>query len=150
MLLIVTLTQYSAVGDRGVRLNTSEEVHLPLYEKPFCTNLINRIKNGPGFFTEEYTQEEKKEFFTFLFKYEPWSKLDTKQKKETLSSPGGYTRSCCVSQHTSIFIINHFGEKFSATDNDILQRFGKVFEQTYTRFLDLQKAEAQARESQIN
>ena len=31
----------------------------------------------------------------------------------------------------------------------ILQRFAKVFEQTYTRFLDLQKAEAQARESQI-
>src|SRR5579871_431205 len=31
----------------------------------------------------------------------------------------------------------------------LLERFGKVFEQTYTRFLDLQKAEAQARESQI-
>ena len=30
-----------------------------------------------------------------------------------------------------------------------LKRFGKVFEQTYTRFLDLQKAEAQAREAQI-
>ena len=30
-----------------------------------------------------------------------------------------------------------------------LLRFAKVFEQTYTRFLDLQKAEAQARESQI-
>jgi hypothetical protein len=28
-------------------------------------------------------------------------------------------------------------------------RFGKVFEQAYTRFLDLQKAEAQAREAQI-
>lgn len=33
--------------------------------------------------------------------------------------------------------------------HDIFKRFGKVFEQTYTRFLDLQKAEAQARESQI-
>ena len=32
---------------------------------------------------------------------------------------------------------------------DILERFAKVFEQTYTRFLDLQKAEAQAREAQI-
>ena len=30
-----------------------------------------------------------------------------------------------------------------------LKRFAKVFEQTYTRFLDLQKAEAQAREAQI-
>jgi len=32
---------------------------------------------------------------------------------------------------------------------DIFKRIGKVFEQTYTRFLDLQKAEAQARESRI-
>ena len=32
---------------------------------------------------------------------------------------------------------------------NIFLRFAKVFEQTYTRFLDLQKAEAQARESQI-
>jgi len=133
----------------GGTADTSEEVHLPLYEEPFCNNLINRIKNSPGFFTEEYTQQEKKDFFTFLFNHEPWSKLDAEQKKEILSSPGGYTRSCCVSNHTSIFIINHFGEKFSAADNDILKRFGKVFEQTYTRFLDLQKAEAQAREAQI-
>ena len=33
--------------------------------------------------------------------------------------------------------------------HDIFKRFATVFEQTYTRFLDLQKAEAQAREAQI-
>ena len=32
---------------------------------------------------------------------------------------------------------------------DIVLRFAKVFEQTYTRFLDLQKAEAQAREAKL-
>ena len=31
----------------------------------------------------------------------------------------------------------------------ICARFAAVFEQTYTRFLDLQKAESQAREAQI-
>src|SRR5688572_15338049 len=133
----------------GGTADTSEEVHVPLYEKPFYTNLINRIKNAPGFFTEEYTEIEKKDFFTFLLKHEPWSKLEAKEKKEILSRPGGYTRSCLVSQHTSIFIINQFGEKFSAADNDILQRFGKVFEQAYKRFLDLEKAEAQAKEARL-
>ena len=34
--------------------------------------------------------------------------------------------------------------------HSIFKRFAKVFEQTYTRFLDLKKAEAQAREAQIN
>jgi hypothetical protein len=33
--------------------------------------------------------------------------------------------------------------------HDIFMRFGKVFDQTYTRFIDLQKAEAQAKEAQI-
>ncbi len=33
--------------------------------------------------------------------------------------------------------------------HDVFKRFAAVFEQTYTRFLDLQKAEAQARESQV-
>ena len=33
--------------------------------------------------------------------------------------------------------------------HDIFKRFAAVFDQTYTRFLDLQKAEAQAREAQI-
>ncbi len=133
----------------GGTANTSEEVHIPRFEKPFYTNLIKGIKNGQEFFTEEYTQQEKKEFFTHLFKHQPWSDLSSKEKKEILSSPGGYARSCCVLENTSIFIINHFGKKFSKAENDILKRFTKVFEQTYTRFLDLQKAEAQARESQI-
>ncbi|MBL0132155.1 MAG: hypothetical protein IPP43_14520 [Chitinophagaceae bacterium] len=33
--------------------------------------------------------------------------------------------------------------------HDIFKRFAKVFEQSYTRFLDLQKVEAQAREAEI-
>ena len=40
-------------------------------------------------------------------------------------------------------------EPLSKEKANILKRFAKVFEQTYTRFLDLKKAEAQARESQI-
>jgi signal transduction histidine kinase len=133
----------------GGTADTSNKVRIPRFEKPFYTHLLNRIKSGPGFFTEEYSREEKIEFFTFLFQQQPWSKLSDKEKKNTLSAPGGYTRSCAVSKHTSIFIINHFGEKFSEAENAILKRFGKVFEQAYTRFLDLQKAEAQAREAQI-
>ena len=40
-------------------------------------------------------------------------------------------------------------EEFTEEEGGIFKRVGRVFEQTYTRFLDLQKAEAQARESQI-
>ena len=40
-------------------------------------------------------------------------------------------------------------EPVSIEIQEILRRFAHVFEQSYTRFLDLQKAEAQAREAQI-
>ena len=52
-------------------------------------------------------------------------------------------------QNVSLYIENFSGIPYSDEENKILIRFGKVFQQTYTRFLDLQKAEAQARESQI-
>ncbi len=39
--------------------------------------------------------------------------------------------------------------KILQEENEILKRFSRVFEQTYTRFLDLQKAEAQAKEAEI-
>jgi hypothetical protein len=41
------------------------------------------------------------------------------------------------------------GRKLSVEQIDIMLRFATVFQQTYTRFLDLQKAEAQAREAKI-
>ena len=41
------------------------------------------------------------------------------------------------------------GEELSKEAEDILARFSKIFNQTYTRFLDLQKAEAQTREALI-
>jgi hypothetical protein len=46
---------------------------------------------------------------------------------------------------------SHFHHAKTLTENeiDILKRFSRVFEQSYIRFLDLQKAEAQAREAQI-
>ncbi len=133
----------------GGTADTSDEVHLPFFNKPFYTNLVQGIKSGPGFFTEEFSNQEKTEFFTFLFQQEPWSKLDPQEQKEIINSPGGYTRSCAVSANTSIIIINQSGRRFSSDENEILSRFGKVFEQTYTRFLDLQKAESQAREAKI-
>lgn len=133
----------------GGTANTSEEVEVPHFDMPFVKNLIQGIKNGQEFFTEEFSQQEKEEFFTKLFQHKPWSDLSNEQKNETLSGKGEYTRSVAVSKHTSIFIINHHGKKFTDEENDILKRFAKVFEQTYTRFLDLQKAEAQAREAQI-
>ena len=133
----------------GGTTNYIERVHIPFLNSPIYTGMIKKIQKGSGFFIEEFSNAQKKKFFEHLFKHPPYSNTSKKHKDEVINREGGYTRSCAVSENTSIFMINHHGEKFSETDNEILKRFAKVFEQTYTRFLDLQKAEAQTREAQI-
>jgi hypothetical protein len=56
-----------------------------------------------------------------------------------------YTHAIFFSQGYLFIISNEALPEY----HEIFKRFGAIFQQTYTRFLDLQKAEAQARESQI-
>ena len=47
-------------------------------------------------------------------------------------------------------MISFSSDKYLSQETiQLLERFAGVFDLTYTRFLDLQKAEAQAREAQI-
>ena len=133
----------------GNTADYAQKVTVPFFDRPIYTDIINRVKNGPGFFTEEFSKKEKIDFFKHMFKYPPYNQTSEEHRKKVLAREGGYTRACTVNQHTTIFMVNHHGRHFSEADNNILIRFGKVFEQTYTRFLDLQKAETQAREAQI-
>jgi len=133
----------------GGTTNYVERVYIPFLNSKIYTGLINGIKKGPGFFTEKFSNSLKKKFFKHLFKHPPYLNTSKKHKDEVINREGGYARSCVTSENTSIFMINHHGREFTKEDNQILKRFGHVFEQSYTRFLDLQKAEAQARESEI-
>ncbi len=126
-----------------------QKVVVPYLNKPILSRIRDAIKERNNFLVEEYSKKEKIELLEHLFKYAPWNATSNERKQELLSREGGYTRSVAVLQNTSIAIINHNGKKFSDAENEILKRFGNVFEQSYTRFLDLQKAEAQAREAQI-
>ncbi|MGB5498369.1 MAG: hypothetical protein WBM77_05530, partial [Maribacter sp.] len=54
-----------------------------------------------------------------------------------------------LAKNSSIQILRYTNRPYSGEDDEILKRFAKVFEQAYIRFRDLQKAEAQAREAQI-
>ncbi len=125
------------------------KVKVPVLNKPIFTRIRDAIKKGNDFLTEFFSDKEKREFFKHLFQYEPWRSLPEERKKELMSRKGGFARSVVISRYTGISITNHHGKTFSEEENGILKRFGKVFEQAYIRFLDLQKAETQAREAQI-
>ncbi len=126
-----------------------QKVTVPLLNKPIFTTLRDAIKKGNNFLTEAYSDKEKQELFNHLFNYDPWRNLSQERKQDLLAREGGFARSVVISRYTSISITNHHGKEFTEEENEILKRFGKVFEQAYTRFLDLQKAEAQAREAEI-
>ncbi len=126
-----------------------QRVVVPFLDRPIFTHLRDAIKRGNNFFAEEYNKEEKDELFNHLSRYNPWRSSTEERKKELLSREGGLARAAAISHYTTTAVTNHHGKKFSDEDHEILKRFGNVFEQSYTRFLDLQKAEAQAKEAQI-
>ena len=73
----------------------------------------------------------------------------TEERKQFILDAPAVTISIAFSKYTGLQIIRYSTKLLSEAEADIFKRFAKVFEQTYTRFLDLQKAEAQAREAQI-
>src|SRR5262249_11902840 len=90
--------------------------------------------------------EEKKIYDEYLFN-------ETEFRKVPLDAQAA---SRAMERYVVTFTFSNFGglqtvgeTPLSDTSLDILSRFGKVFDLTYTRFNDLKNAEAQAREAQI-
>jgi hypothetical protein len=71
------------------------------------------------------------------------------ESKEYYFGCPGLAISTVLLENVGLYIENFSGIPYTDEENATLMRFGKVFQQTYTRFLDLQKAEEQAREAQI-
>ncbi|MGC9353456.1 MAG: hypothetical protein ACP5D9_06440, partial [Mariniphaga sp.] len=139
--------QFTFWGSTGVAQTYMKKAAIPFLDRPIYRVLAEATTKGEQFFVEEYTRAEKNEFFEHLFKHPPYNSSTPEWKKQVFSREGGYTRSVSVSHYTSIFVVNHFGRRLPDADNKILKRFGQVFEQSYTRFLDIQKAEALAHET---
>ena len=88
----------------------------------------------------------KKKWDSFLFVETELSRLpgfviDNMRANEKVYLSASFNNFGCLTLATL--------EPLSDEHFDILLRFAKVFDLTYTRFNDLQKAEAQAREAQI-
>jgi len=122
------------------------EVKLPYFDCAHWNSFKDAKKNGGNFFTNLLTFKEKNKFYKDLFKFIP--DIPKEAKDHYLSCPG-LAISTVLLDNIGLYIENFDGIPYTDKENVTLMRFGKVFQQTYTRFLDLKKAEAQARESQI-
>ncbi len=127
-----------------------EKFHIPYSNRHdrVSENLYKAIEDGLDYYTDKYSKAEKNKFFKWLFKYSDFRKLPEERKQFVLNTPG-WTRATVVSKNSILIFQQYKLKEFTEEESGIFKRFGKVFEQAYTRCLDLQKAEAQARESQI-
>ena len=122
--------------------------YLPYFEHPVLINLWNAKNKGVDFIAKRYTAEENKSFLNHIFEYSDY-KHTPQEIKDFCLAADAYANSIAFQKNTAIFINDYSGNPLSVQEIDILKRFSKVFEQAYIRFLDLQKAEAQAREAKI-
>jgi signal transduction histidine kinase len=122
--------------------------HLPYFDHPIVNDFFNAVNKGESLHKGIYGYDEKNKYFEYMFENSDNKYLPEERKKLILNGPG-YSTVTAIAKYSSIFIHNYSGQEFPEEVNSILQRFTRVFEQSYTRFLDLQKAEAQAREAQI-
>ena len=118
---------------------------LPYFDTPTWNSFLDAKAKGKILHTDLLNFKEKNKFYKSLFK------LFTvpEEAKKFYMECKGLAVSTVLLDTVGLYIENFEGIPYSDEENEVLMRFGKVFQQTYTRFLDLQKAEAQAREAQI-
>ncbi|HKL18682.1 MAG TPA: ATP-binding protein [Halalkalibaculum sp.] len=117
--------------------NTVDPAHKQMYEG---------WKGDKDFMAIEGTGKELKKHYDYMMSLPEVRPFFQKILDEGLSFPEWQQWNAAYFKHGYLLIITL--EPYP--DPDILKRFAKVFDQTYTRFLDLKKAEFQAREGQIN
>ena len=122
------------------------EITIPCFDSTPNNSIKEAKEKGEDFFAYLLTFEEKNKFYRDLFKFIPGV---PEESLEYYFNCPGLAGSGVLLENIGLYIENFSGTSFTDEENKTLMRFGKVFQQTYTRFLDLQKAEAQAREAQI-
>ncbi|MFC3416131.1 ATP-binding protein [Algoriphagus hitonicola] len=122
---------------------------LPYFDNPVPKDLYSAIEKQLDYFVGHYSKEEKDAFYNYVIANTAEFRHLPEDIKRMIFDSTNYTISM-VAVKNAVFNVNDFeGKVLAKNEIDIIQRFARVFDQAYTRFLDLQKAEAQAREAQI-
>jgi len=121
-------------------------MHLPYFDNILFHDFVKARKEGKELLPVVYSFEQKNECFEYTFEHSDFKIIPEELKKWIFEQPYfGY--SVAIQQHSAIFFNDYTGKLFSEEENEVLLRFAKVFDQAYIRFLDLKKAEAQAKEA---
>ncbi|MFP4507012.1 MAG: ATP-binding protein, partial [Cyclobacteriaceae bacterium] len=126
----------------------ARKIDVPYFEHPVNEPYFQGRASNQELITGSFNKKEKDRYFEHLFEHTNLKYIGDKRKAYIMNG-SGYDISIAFGKNTSIQLNSYFGEKNSQEDLDILKRFARVFDQMYTRFQDLQKAERQARDAEI-
>src|SRR5688572_17397618 len=140
-------------GSWDLWLSTPEQaypalIHVPYLDHPIFNDISEQVASNNDFFTRVYNPEEASIFFHHFFE-NTIAKNTPEERKRYVYSSKGFTRSLFLTKNIWFSVSRYDPVSFTEEENAIFKRFANVFEQAYTRFLDLQKAEAQAKEARI-
>ena len=123
-------------------------IRIPYFDSPIHKDVYRAKAKGLDLYTTIYSHKEKNSFFRHIFQYSDFKHMPEERKSFILEGKA-FSRSIAITKNAALLVNRYYEKSFSDNENEILKRFARVFEQAYVRFLDLQKAEAQAREAQI-
>ncbi len=126
-----------------------ELLRIPAIRHPLFDRPIEALSKGLSFMSDVLTKKEYNSARKHFYKNSRLSEFDDERRKKETASGKGLARSIVFLKQIALTISNFKAKPYTQEQNAVLQRFAKVFEQTYTRFLDLQKAESQAREAEV-
>jgi len=137
----------------GNAIQSPQLVHAPyneamMQDENFMRDSWLAIEEKMEFVNKVYTKAQKNRYFEHLFSNNDLTRIP-ENAREMLSKMDNHTVCFFPNSHSALFVDSWDGKVYLDKDLNILRRAGRVFEQAYTRFLDLQKAEVQAREAKI-
>ena len=122
-------------------------VYVPYIDNPMFERVKEAQQKGLSFYSDVLTPEENRQWHKHVFDHNDMDFVSEERKEYIFTK--GFARSIAFLPNIMLIIGNYASNPYSEEENKIINRFAAVFQQSYTRFLDLQKAEAQAREAEI-
>jgi hypothetical protein len=119
---------------------------IPLTESPVFIRFYESRKNEIDFYAEELSGDELTAHYQYMKSLPVFGEILDDHLKSGFELPTFQINHVANFSNGNLIFIT--SERVPEAWN-IFKRFAKVFEQTYTRFIDLQKSETQAREAQI-
>jgi len=120
--------------------------YVPHIVHPYDQDFEETLEAGTAYTSIEHAGELKKTYDRIFSEHSEFGEFPQEFKRMMMGSERVFVSSAFM-QYGSIEAVG--AEPLSMEKAEILKRFAKVFEQTYIRFLDLKKAEGQAREVRV-